>query len=223
MINIPVDLRNQPWLISLFKHRYFHKDTCFWFSFLSVSDLASNHWCCFRWPLDKSEWNISNIKQNDHILNAAAMNMISNFESHSLGTTASSEKAAKDLLANETQFGASHLQDGMEDDYKENLGHREGNIRRMRKTGASDKNCIQCSIKETSLRHGSRTSNVVFENIQSDGLSKSYEKCKTLIRKVALTDKLWDGRLLLNSSVTVSAVAFFKRSFIYFWSSFLFW
>lgn len=80
----------------------------------------------------------------------------------------------------------------------------------MKKTGESDKNCTQCATKETSLRRGSRTSNVVFGNIQSDGLSKSCEKCKMLNRNVALTDKLWDGRLLLNSSVTVSAVAFFK-------------
>ncbi|KAK7274424.1 hypothetical protein RIF29_15511 [Crotalaria pallida] len=80
------------------------------------------------------------MEQSHHILNAAAMNMVTNFNNHSLGTIAYTEKG----------------------------------------------------------------------NIQSHGLSNSRGICKTTIQKVAPTDKLWDGCLMLNSSVTVSAVAFFK-------------
>ncbi|KAE9608353.1 hypothetical protein Lal_00025827 [Lupinus albus] len=137
------------------------------------------------------------------------MNMVTNFDSHSLGTTACTKKAIKDLLANEARFGVSHLRN-KEDDGKEYQGQREGNIRSMKETGESNENGKQCSVKKSSLKYSSRTDDAVKGNIHSHGLLNSGEKIKTLIRNVAPTGMLWDGCLMLNSSVTVSAVAIFK-------------
>ncbi|KAK7281610.1 hypothetical protein RIF29_09752 [Crotalaria pallida] len=150
------------------------------------------------------------MEQSHHILNAAAMNMVTNFNNHSLGPTTSAIKGIRDLLANEARFDASRAQDNKEDDCKENQGHREGNILRKKATGESDENHKQCSTEKSSLKYSSNTADVVLGNIQSHGLSNSSGICKTTIQKVAPTDKLWDGCLMLNSSVTVSSVAFFK-------------
>ena len=38
------------------------------------------------------------------------------------------------------------------------------------------------------------------------------------LARPTVAKKLWDGSLQLNSSVTVSVVAFFKRSFSYFFA-----
>ncbi|OIV97213.1 hypothetical protein TanjilG_02921 [Lupinus angustifolius] len=138
------------------------------------------------------------------------MNMVTNFDSHSLGTTACTKKAIKDLLANEARFDVSHVKDNKEDGSKEYQGQREGNIQSMKETGESNENGKQCSVKKSSLKYSSRTHDVVLGNIHSHGLLNSREKNKTLIRNVAPTGMLWDGCLTLNSSVTVSAVAIFK-------------
>ncbi|CAL0320097.1 unnamed protein product [Lupinus luteus] len=136
--------------------------------------------------------------------------MVTNFDCHSLGTTACTKKAIRDLLENEARFDVSHVKDNKEDGCKEYQGQREGNIWSMKETGESNENGKQCSVKKSSLKYSSRTDDVVLGNIHSHGPLNSRKKFKTLTRNVAPTGMLWDGCLMLNSSVTVSAVAIFK-------------
>lgn len=143
------------------------------------------------------------------------MNMITKLGSDTLGTAASTEKGIKNLLGNKVAFSSCHLQENIQDGCKEDEGHGDANIQRMQKKGELDETCKQSSIKGSPLKYSNRTAGAV-PGHKSHGLSESHEKHKTLIQKVAPTDTLWDGYLQLNSSVTVSAVAFFKRSFIYF-------
>lgn len=119
------------------------------------------------------------------------------------------------VLEDDAQSGACPLQDDIRDGCKENQGHGEKNIQIMKKSGESDENCVWSSGDETSIKCSSPTANVVLQNIQSHDISHFDEKYKKLTRKKVSIDKLWDGCLKLNSSITVSTVALFKRLFIY--------
>ncbi|KAI4335674.1 hypothetical protein L6164_014301 [Bauhinia variegata] len=141
------------------------------------------------------------MKQNDHDSNAAGINGISNFGIDHLWSPASTKNNVNNLLENVVKLDTSHEQDDKGVSYKEKKEHREEKIQIMKKAGESDEKCEQSLMKETSLKYG---------NYTADGFSKSGEKHKTLTRKVAPAEKLWDGFLQLNPSVTVSAVAFFK-------------
>ena len=98
--------------------------------------------------------------------------------------------------------------------------HRVGDIKLKETTVASDMENPTNSLKEDiSSRNGGSNDNILAnrqKNDQRDGLPKldgsSISPCGKTASTVA-AEKLWDGSLQLNSSVTVSAVAFFKRSF----------
>lgn len=97
---------------------------------------------------------------------------------------------------------------------------RVGDVKLKETTVASDMENLMNSLKEDiSSKNGGCNDNKLAngqKNDQSDGLPKldesSISPCGKTVSTVA-AEKLWDGSLQLNSSVTVSAVAFFKRSF----------
>ncbi|KAJ7956744.1 SPOC domain / Transcription elongation factor S-II protein [Quillaja saponaria] len=115
----------------------------------------------------------------------------------SLGTSAISEQDINKLLEKELQFGNGPCCIGLGDICKEDWEHRERNTRTMKQTGDSEENFKQSLVKET------LPTNIYVRHSQSNGYSKS-------VGKVASPEKLWDGCLQLNPSVTMSSVAFFN-------------
>jgi hypothetical protein len=99
---------------------------------------------------------------------------------------------------------------------KENdRSHGGGNIQILKQVEGSDVDNFKRSfLEETGPRNGDSPHTMDIRNDLSHGSFKSYKKSKSLGRKEApsVAKKLWEGSLQLNSSVTVLAVAFFKRS-----------
>lgn len=94
---------------------------------------------------------------------------------------------------------------------KENgRGHAGGNIQILKHVEGAD---VENFKEETGPKNGDCPPTVDIRNDLSHGSFKSYKKSVSLVRKEAPTvaKKLWEGNLQLNSSVTVLAVAFFKR------------
>lgn len=120
-------------------------------------------------------------------------------------------------VQNELQFRSGPLGLGLSDNYKKenDRGHGGGNIQILKQVEGSDvENFKRSFLKETGPKNGDCPPTVDIRNDLSHGSFQSYKNSKSLVRKEAPTvaKKLWEGSLQLNSSVTVLAVAFFKRS-----------
>ncbi|XP_059635155.1 uncharacterized protein LOC132277333 [Cornus florida] len=119
------------------------------------------------------------------------------------------------LLQNEVQLGNVALGNHLSDASENKGGHEGGNIKTEDKTEVLDVDNFKSLLKEDFSPNGHNPANVV-EHGQKNDLShispKLDEKSNLHSGKAACTlaEKLWDGSLQLNSSVIVSAVAFFK-------------
>ncbi|KAA8522983.1 hypothetical protein F0562_009406 [Nyssa sinensis] len=111
---------------------------------------------------------------------------------------------------NEVQFGSAPLGETCEN---KGGGHADDKIKIKEKTEASDTENLKNTLtEEFSPKNGDSPANIVGhgqKNDPSHGSLKLNEKSKLQSGK-AVAEKLWDGSLQLNSSVTVSTVAFFK-------------
>lgn len=125
-------------------------------------------------------------------------------------------KAGAEKISNASELLQSFHHRGSPLSKKENdRGHGGGNIQILKQVEGSDvENFKHSFLEETGLKNGDSPHTVDIRNDLSHGSFKSYKKSKSLVRKEAPTvaKKLWEGSLQLNSSVTVLAVAFFKRS-----------
>ena len=99
-------------------------------------------------------------------------------------------------------------------------GNGDGNIKIMKKTEGSDiPNPKNLMSDKTSAKNGDSLVNAVSRPCQRTdqccGSIKLDERSKPVAGRVAQTiaEKLWEGSLQLNSSITVTTVAFFKRFF----------
>lgn len=116
-------------------------------------------------------------------------------------------------LENEVQFRGSMLGFLSSKTYESN---DQNDVRSTLKAASPEmKNLKNTSADDILSRNGSRPAILVEDGIvQHGGPSKANENVKLSSEKpvIIVTDQLWDGRVQLSSSVTVSAVAFFKRS-----------
>ncbi|KAK9269502.1 hypothetical protein L1049_001277 [Liquidambar formosana] len=155
-------------------------------------------------------------KQSGPSFNSAGSNDMSTVRTASLGASACTEHNENERsLQNEVHSGTAPLEG---DEFKGNdQGHGDESIKIMKKTERSGTENSNYSLtEEASPKNGYSPVNIVVghgqRNDRSHSSIKLDEKCKSLSGKVAPTfaGKLWDGSLQLSSSVTVSAVAFFK-------------
>ncbi|KAL2500677.1 uncharacterized protein Fot_34525 [Forsythia ovata] len=99
----------------------------------------------------------------------------------------------------------------------EEQGHYEGNIDLMKQTETTKEEDIKHSFIEESVKDGGMSMTSIGHAHSSKlttGYSKSLEKKRSSPAKAAslVHEKLWEGSLQLNSSVTASAVAFYKSA-----------
>ncbi|GMQ07149.1 hypothetical protein CsSME_00051472 [Camellia sinensis var. sinensis] len=151
------------------------------------------------------------LRQSSHCTNNGGINYVPTIEAASLGSSLCIEQNRNiSLLQNEVQFGSSGslgacLGKKFETE-EQSLG--DGSVKIKEKTEASDMMNLKHPLPEESSSKTASPANIV-ENGQKSGPD---EKSKSHLGKAAsvVSEKLWDGPLQLNSSVTVSAVAFFK-------------
>lgn len=114
-------------------------------------------------------------------------------------------------LQNEVQCCGSMLGKTYESD-------EQNHVRSQHKAASPEmKKSKNTSVDDILSKNGSRRDSLVRDGqkiVQHEGPSKADEIIKLSSGKplVTVNDKLWDGRVQLSSSVTVSAVAFFERS-----------
>lgn len=129
-------------------------------------------------------------------------------------------KAHNRPFQNDIQSDSGFLAIGSGDNFGENdLVNAGGNVLIRKESRAADiKKSGRSLVEMVSPRNGDSSANVAVadgqRNDTSDAsLESSDEKSKSHVGKFVpiVAEKLWDGSLQLNPSVTVSAVAFFKR------------
>ncbi|KAG6739973.1 hypothetical protein POTOM_057599 [Populus tomentosa] len=107
--------------------------------------------------------------------------------------------------------GGGSLAVGCQDNFGErNRVHGDGDVTNGKETGVVVGKSGR-SLVEMSPKTGGSYVNVVVEGGRRNG--SSVDEIKSHVGKLAsiVAEKLWDGSLQLNSSVTVSLVAFFQR------------
>lgn len=151
------------------------------------------------------------LRQSSHCTNNGGINYVPTIEAASLGSSLCIEQNRNiSLLQNEVQFGSSgSLGACLGKNFEtEEQSLVDGSVKIKEKTEASDMMNLKHPLPEESSSKTASPANIV-ENGQKSGPD---EKSKSHLGKAAsvVSEKLWDGPLQLNSSVTVSAVAFFK-------------
>uniref|UniRef100_A0A5B7BGZ1 Spen paralogue and orthologue SPOC C-terminal domain-containing protein n=1 Tax=Davidia involucrata TaxID=16924 RepID=A0A5B7BGZ1_DAVIN len=169
-------------------------------------DLDGRTWC-----REANKFGIScEFRQSGQHSSNAGINDVPTVGSTSLGGSVCTEQ-------NEVQFGSAplgiHLGETCENKER---GHGDNNIKIKEKIEASNMENLKHTLtEEVSPKNGDSPTNIVGHGQNNDlshGSLKLNEKSKLHSGKAASTvaEKLWDGSLQLNSSVTVSTVAFFK-------------
>ncbi|OIS96954.1 PREDICTED: uncharacterized protein LOC109234306 [Nicotiana attenuata] len=156
------------------------------------------------------------LEQSRQCSNSSGCNNPSSRDILSSGVSASTEQnIGGRSLHNEVQSSIGSLDNGV-DNLLESRGgsHMEGDMK-MKDLEVIDKENIRSSLTDDlSSKDGHRPSNGVqhVESKKSNHSSQRLdEKSRLSSNKMPLAaEKLWDGSLQLNSSVTVSVVAFFK-------------
>ncbi|KAJ0091510.1 hypothetical protein Patl1_13896 [Pistacia atlantica] len=157
----------------------------------------------------------SALKQNDPKLDTAE----SSVATVSSGFCAQGEHAENDRsLQYKTPVHIDTLGCISNNSREDDQSHRDGSIQMKKETKISRSN--SSLVEKISLNTGGNPNDIVLRNdLRSDNSHSSSklsnEKNILLAGKLASTiaGKFWDGSLQLNSSVSVSAVAFFKRCF----------
>lgn len=160
----------------------------------------------------------SDLEQRQHSSNTQGPCDLTNVGAAVTGASASMRNEQNEncrLLQNEVQPCST----AKGDDVREtDQGNGDGMIKIMKKTEGSDiSNPKNLLAERISAKNGDSLVNAVSRPCQRTdqcyGNVKLDERIKPLSGRVAQTiaEKLWDGSLQLNSSTTVTTVAFFKR------------
>lgn len=137
-----------------------------------------------------------------------------------LGASLTEHSENRKTLQTELQFHSSPLGILLGNTYEsKEQSPRDGIVKIKQKAAASEMEKSKNSLtKDFSSKNGSSPASIIENGQKNDPIHvhlKVDETNKLSSGKPssAVAEKLWDGRVQLSSSVTMSAVAFFKRSF----------